>query len=203
MTLSLLLGWLINLTCFLFSLAGVVLIFLYSLKLKGTRAGFFLPAFAAFLLPLGAWAVYKPDEIFSAVPIMIGIIGFCFELEPYWCQTILDVEGDRIHDARTIPVYYGIAITSRIMLIMYSTAFVLLILLFFMADLWYCYLLTVLLPGGALLALYIDFARKANSTRAGWLFALTMIYLTLFCFAIVVEKLFLSAHDFLLRLEIL
>ena len=203
MALSLLFGLLINRICFLFTLGGIALILIYSLKLKRTRAGFFLPAFAAFLLPLGAWAVYKPGEIFSTVPVMIGIIGFCFELEPYWCQTILDVEGDRIRDARTIPVYFGIAATSRIMMIMFSIAYLLLILLFSIADLWYLYLMTVALPGAALLVMYIDFARKASATMARWLFASTMMYLTLFCLAIMVEKTFQSVHELLLRLEIL
>jgi 4-hydroxybenzoate polyprenyltransferase len=198
MAVSLLFSLLINAVCFLITLVGEFLIVVYSLKLKRTRTGFLLPALAAFILPPGAWAVYRPGHLFSLVPVIVGITGFCFELEPYWCQSILDIEGDRKRHAMTIPACYGVRFTAKVMLLMYSISFGLLVLLFFIAGLWYLYLSVTIILGTILLWYHVDFLKRFTPFRAKRLFILSMGYLIIVCSTIIVERFALSLYRFFL-----
>ena len=100
---------LLNRVCLSLLILGLAASVLYSAVLKRTLWGFLVPALATVLFVLGAWAAYRPSEILHPIPLLVAFTGFCFELQPYWCHTILDVEGDRKGRARTIPNTYEVS----------------------------------------------------------------------------------------------
>ena len=187
MILSVIFAFLLNETVFILALIGILMIVSYSKKLKRTRIGFIPPAIGSALLPLGAWAAYDPVNVLSITPILIAIIGFCFELQPYWCDTISDIKGDRERNAYTIPVYYGSKATSRIMLLMYVIAFSCLLYLYQVANLGTLYLGATLVGGIFVLFGFIDFTVKHKPEKAGGLFNMAMGYISVISVVIILE----------------
>ncbi|MDY6965455.1 MAG: UbiA family prenyltransferase [Halobacteriota archaeon] len=178
---------LLNTTEFILILIGIVMIVSYSKKLKRTRIGFIPPAIGSALLPLGAWAAYSPESVLSTTPVLIAIIGFCFELQPYWSDTISDIKGDRERNAYTIPVYYGSKATSRIMLGMYIISFVCLLYLYQVADLGIMYLGITLGLGIVVLFGFLDFTLNHNPKKATRQFNMAMGYISLISVVIILE----------------
>lgn len=189
---SVIFALLLNDTEFFLILLGIVMIISYSTKLKRTRVGFIPPAIGSALLPLGAWAAYDPVNVLSITPVLIAITGFCFELVPYWCDTISDIKGDRERNAYTIPVYYGSKATSRIMFFMYILSFVCLMYLYQVADLGFLYLGVTLGLGIVVLFAFLDFTVKHKPEKAGKLFKLAMSYISLISVVIILEMVFLG-----------
>lgn len=187
LSLSATVSYLINATCFGILGVGLVLIVLYSAKLKRTLLGFLLPAFGAALLPLGAWAVYRPETTFSLIPLCIAAVGFCFELQPYWCQSILDRDGDQRWGADTLLTRYGTRCIARMMLASYVLSFAGLIFLYLISELDILYLSVVLLFGIGVLIGFLDFGRHPRPEKAKWLFVFSMGYITLVSMAIMLE----------------
>ena len=126
---SLVFAFLLNWVCAILLVCGVALIFSYSAYLKRTVWGFLPPAVAAFLIPLGAFGAYNPAAAFSLPAIIIALAGFFFELIPYWCQTLPDIEGDRIRRIPTIAVKLGARKTSIAILFCYVLCIFFLVLL--------------------------------------------------------------------------
>ena len=177
----------LNLTEIILILIGIVMIISYSIKLKRTRIGFIPPAIGSALLPLGAWAAYDPANVLTTTPLLIAIIGFCFELQPYWCDTISDIEGDRERNAYTLPVYYGSKATSRIMFGMFLLSFVCLLYLYQVAELGIMYLGITLGLGIVVFIGFLDFMLNHRPEKAGRLFNMTMGYISLISVVIILE----------------
>lgn len=172
-------AFLINTTCLILMAVGGAMNLLYSLYLKRTRLGFLPPAIAAFLLPMGAWCAFRPSEILHPVPLINATLGFCFELVPYWCQTIMDVDADRDRGVYTIPVYYGYRLTAWAMFVMFLLSLFLLLGLFMVTRLGSVYCLTVIVFGIPLLVGYWKFLRHRTIGHLPLLFALSMAYIVL------------------------
>ena len=126
---SLVFAFFLNRVCAILLVCGVTLIFSYSAYLKKTVWGFLPPAVAAFLIPLGAFAAYNPSSAFSSPAIIMALAGFFFELIPYWCQTLPDIEGDRIRGIPTIAVKLGARKTGIAILFCYALSIFFLVLL--------------------------------------------------------------------------
>jgi len=191
----------LNRVCLGLLISGLAASVLYSALLKRTLWGFLLPALATVPFVLGAWAVYRPSEILHPVPLLIAFIGLCFELQPYWCHTILDIEGDRKGDAKTIPNTYGTRFTGKVMLALYVASFAALIMLWSVAGLSTFYLLVVLFIGSLVLLAYVDFVVRHAPRKARWLFVFSMGYLTIISMCIVGEKTVLSMLRFLRHVQ--
>ncbi len=187
MVVSLIFAILLNPTEVVLILIGIVMITTYSARLKRTRIGFIPPAIGSALLPFGAWAAYQPESVLTATPILISIIGFCFELQPYWCDTISDIKGDRERNAYTIPVYYGGDLTSKIMLGMYVVSFLSLLSLYNVADLGLLYLAVVFGMGIFVLYGFLDFALNHKPENADRLFKMAMSYISIISVVIILE----------------
>ncbi|MDY6932014.1 MAG: UbiA family prenyltransferase [Halobacteriota archaeon] len=187
MIISVVFAILLNPTEVVLILIGIVMITTYSARLKRTRIGFIPPAIGSALLPFGAWAAYHPESVLSTTPILISIIGFCFELQPYWCDTISDIKGDRERNAYTIPVYYGSEFTSKIMLGMYVVSFLALLSLYNVAGLGILYLAIVFGMGIFVLYGFIDFAINHKPEKAERLFKMAMSYISIISVVIILE----------------
>jgi 4-hydroxybenzoate polyprenyltransferase len=145
---------------------GIFLIFTYSAKLKKTQIGFLPPALAAFLIPLGAFAVYDPAQTFCRASIVIGLAGFFFELVPYWSQTLPDVEGDRNRGLKTISVCHGERTAAVFIFLSFAVCLVFLLYLYKIALLSTPYLLFTTIVGGLLALFLVWFIFRPDARNA-------------------------------------
>ena len=77
------------------------------------------------LMFLVGWGVYRPIE---AIPIWLIIFLYTHEVFIVLCKDFSDVEGDRQAGISTIPIIYGKARGAVLALILYLTAFMLLLI---------------------------------------------------------------------------
>lgn len=178
---------LINTFCLVLISIGIVLIILYSLKLKRTIWGFILPALGAALLPLGSWATYKPENIFSQIPLLIAILGFFIEIPPYFCETIMDTQEDKDKGVYTLPVSWGIKFTSKLMFFCYVISLIIIIYLWKIINLESPYLLITTILGSILLKYYVNFIKFPDITKTYKLFNFTMAYIVIWSTMVILE----------------
>lgn len=192
---------LLNRVCLGLLAIGLTASVLYSAMLKRMLWGFLVPALATVPFVLGAWASYRPSEVLHPIPWLVAFIGVCFELQPYWCHTILDVEGDRKGRAKTIPNTYGTRFTGTVMLALYIVSLAALIMLWSIAGLSTFYLMGVLFAGGLVLLAYVDFVVRHVPGKARWLFVFSMGYITMISMCIVAEKTMVSLLRFVQHVQ--
>lgn len=185
LVISIIFAYKINFICLALILLGIILIISYSLKLKRTKIGFILPALGAALLPLGAWATYKPESIFSLISILVAILGFFIEIPPYFCHTILDIKGDKDRKAYTLPVSWGIKFTAKLMFFMYFVSLLIIIYLWKVTNLGTPYLLVTSILGLIILRYYLDFMRFSAIIEVPKLFNLTMGYIIIWSLMVI------------------
>lgn len=184
-------AFLINFPTGMIMAFGVVLILSYSAILKRTLGGFLPPALGAALLPIGAWSTYRPESVVSSVPLAMAIIGFCFELQPYWCRAIQDRKGDEGSTTRTLPVVLGPGLTAGVMLLMFLLAFwVMMFLKVLTPALGTPYLTTLLAGGIFLFVLHGILVIKRTDFMASLLYYASMVFITLLSMVIMLEVLF-------------
>lgn len=164
--LSLIIASRINLTCVLFLAVGIILMFTYSVKLKQTQIGFLLPAFAAFLIPQGAFAVYKPSMVFCDVALVMGLAGFFFQLVPYWSQNLSDMGDRETRQFGAVSVFYGGRKTASSILMSFIICLLFFIYLHRLADLSMLYFLFTAISGGLLVAFLLWFVSRPSPKNA-------------------------------------
>lgn len=96
---------------------GVVATWVYSAPPWRTKARLWLanPTIAVprgFLVPVAGWAVLAPVGSFE--PFALGLVPGLFVLGAATTKDFADVEGDRAHGCRTLPVVLGLAPAARI-----------------------------------------------------------------------------------------
>ena len=96
---------------------GVVATWAYSAPPWRTKARLWLanPTIAVprgFLVPVAGWAVLAP--VTSAEPFALGLVPGLFVLGAATTKDFADVEGDRAHGCRTLPVVLGLAPAARV-----------------------------------------------------------------------------------------
>jgi 4-hydroxybenzoate polyprenyltransferase len=194
---SLVFAFLLNWVCVILLLCGVALIFSYSAYLKKTVWGFLPPAVAAFLIPLGAFGAYNPAAAFSLPAIIMGLAGFFFELIPYWCQTLVDIEGDRARGIPTIAVKLGARKTSIAILFCYVLCIFFLVLLGRQVPLGRPYFL-VLICGAVIVGLMtILLLLKPVGKRALALYFISLIFIGAVALAIILETAYNAKDKYL------
>ncbi|MBL9085867.1 MAG: UbiA family prenyltransferase [Planctomycetia bacterium] len=96
---------------------GVVATWAYSAPPWRTKARLWLanPTIAVprgFLVPVAGWAVLAP--VTSVEPFALGLVPGLFVLGAATTKDFADVEGDRAHGCRTLPVVLGLASAARV-----------------------------------------------------------------------------------------
>jgi 4-hydroxybenzoate polyprenyltransferase len=185
--LSMVLAASLNRTTLGILIAGTLLSITYSRWLKRTPAGFLPPALGAALLPLGAWSIYSPESVLSGCPLLLAGIGFSFELVPYWCQSVLDVESDRVRKLKTVPALLGTLRTAQIMLVVVALSLIMVGSLFWVSALSRIYLGVAAGFGLAILLGHLDFVIRHDPRRAARLFVADLAYITLVSIAIMTD----------------
>jgi 4-hydroxybenzoate polyprenyltransferase len=196
---SLVFAFFLNPVCAILLICGVALIFSYSAYFKKTAWGFFPPALAAFLIPLGAFGAYNPTAAFSSLAIIMALAGFFFELVPYWCQTLVDIEGDRTRGIPTIAVKLGTRKTSIAILFCYVLCIFFLVLLGREVSLGRPYFLVVICGAVPVGLMTILLLRKPVGKRALALYFISLIFIGAVALAIILETAY-SAKDKYLNL---
>jgi 4-hydroxybenzoate polyprenyltransferase len=194
---SLIFAFFLNWVCAILLVCGVALIFSYSAYLKRTVWGFLPPAFAAFLIPLGAFGAYNPAAAFSSPAIIMGFAGFFFELIPYWCQTFPDIEGDRARGIPTIAVKLGARKTSVAILLCYVLCMLFLLLLGKHTSLGTPYF-SVVICGGILVALMVILLLiRPDGKRALGLYFISLIFIGAVALAIIFQTAYNAIDKYL------
>jgi chlorophyll synthase len=96
---------------------GVLATWVYSAPPLRTKRRLWLanPTIAlprGFLVPVAGWATLAP--VTSAEPFVLGLVPGLFVLGAATTKDFADVEGDRAHGCRTLPVVLGLAPAARI-----------------------------------------------------------------------------------------
>ncbi|MFH1421785.1 MAG: UbiA family prenyltransferase [Planctomycetota bacterium] len=186
----------LNWTCAVILLFGIGFIYSYSAYFKGTVWGFLPPALAAFIIPLGGFGAYNASAAFSKPAILMGLVGFFFELIPYWSQTIPDIEGDKTRKLPTIAVKYGASKTAATILITYLPCMVFMWLLGKEVHLSGLYFL-IIICGGAAVALTIIFLLfKPAPSRALALYFTSLIFIGIVSVVIILEKAYYAKEKY-------
>jgi 4-hydroxybenzoate polyprenyltransferase len=107
---ALLCGWLASPGFFACVLAGTALTFLYSappLRLKCRPVGALVAIAIArgVLVPVAGWALFAPVD--TPEPWSLGVVVGLFVLGAAATKDFADVEGDREHGSRTLPILLG------------------------------------------------------------------------------------------------
>lgn len=96
---------------------GVAATWVYSAPPWRTKARLWLanPTIAVprgFLVPVAGWAVLAP--VATVEPFALGLVPGLFVLGAATTKDFADVEGDRAHGCRTLPVVFGLAPAARV-----------------------------------------------------------------------------------------
>ncbi len=148
----------INLESTLVVLAAIIIITSYSGYFKRKTPLSFIPVGLAYgLVPLGVWLAFSgislPVILFS---LMIGITDLGFTN----LDASRDVYGDKKSDIPTLPVTLGIPFVSKFVLVCWTIGIALSILIWYVADLWYVYLMSAILAALWFLRRYWEFLQS-------------------------------------------
>jgi 4-hydroxybenzoate polyprenyltransferase len=147
------------------------------------------------LVPFGVWLAVEPVGLLKAGPgihpasiiltMMICITDWGFTN----CDASRDVVGDEAKGIPTMPVTYGIPVTSKLVAIFWLIGVALSIALGLYAGLGPLYLVSAALAGGWLLLQNLDFVRHPTAERGDRLFYQSASYRSVLFAAIIVDVL--------------
>ena len=160
--LGLLIGYMLNLWAFLFAFGAYLLMYLYAWKLKPTPfVGNLTVATLTGVTPLyGAVAVGK-----IGLAGYLALCAFLVNVAREIFKDIEDVEGDRVHGAKTLPIIWGVKRTSK-MGVLFSLATILASFLPVKAGIGLGYLPIIVVDGVILFSSY-EILKDPSPTTAG------------------------------------
>lgn len=159
---------------------ATAVITLYTVYFKRNTPFSFIPVGIAYgLVPVGIWLAIDPAGILlpSASPYLLPLPGLLFGLMicmSDWGFTLAgvsrDVEGDRAKGAPTLPVTYGIPLTSKFIFVIWIIGVLLSLAIGYTANLGPLYFIVALASGIWMLWRCIRFIKKPEPQLGGKLF---------------------------------
>ena len=157
-------------------------------KRKTPFSNFFVVAAVA-LTPLAIFYVYTPQITLAA--ILLGLINLFFEPGFTWSGVCRDLHGDKRLGIPTIPLKYGISLTSKLILASWILVVPLSLALFFYTELGVIYLIGSTLAGLWLVFLAIRFIKQPTPKVGGSVFLRATLWLWVFSIAVTFDIIFL------------
>lgn len=182
---SLVIFYRLNLYAFLTLVAAIITITLYSGYLKRkTPLSFVSVGIAYGLVPIMVWLVFaKLTTSIILFGLMICITDWGFTLS----GVSRDVKGDSQKGAPTLPVSYGIKLTSKFVFICWLIGIILSITIYYSAGLGYIYLITSILSGVWLLYRCVYFIKFSQPEVGGNLFLQAAKYRSILFLALIID----------------
>jgi len=187
-------GQALSYSAFLFGIAAVVALYLnpeslvalivatlvmavYSMWAKrNTPFSWVLVGLAYGIVPIGVWLALAPLGLLKAGPgfhigalifgAMIGITDWGFTN----CDASRDVEGDKKKGIPTLPVTYGISLTSKFVAFTWVLGVALSLALGITTDLGYLYFGAAIVAGAWMLLQSLDFVKNPTAERGNQIF---------------------------------
>lgn len=144
---------------------------------------------AVALMPIAVFHLYTPQ--LTLVVILLAAINLFFEPGFTWSGVCKDVEGDSKLGIPTLPLRYGIPITSRLILISWLLVVLLSLVLYFSTELSTIYLVGSTFAGLWLVALAAKFVREPTPEVGGSTFLKSTLWLWVFSLAVILDVVFL------------
>ena len=170
----------LNLEAFVILIAATAVITLYTVILKRKTPFSFISVGIAYgLVPAGIWLAIDPAGVLmpAVSPYLLPLSGLLFGLMicmTDWGFTLAgvcrDVEGDREKGAPTLPVTYGIPITSKFILAIWTIGVLLSLAIGYAAGLGPVYFLIALASGIWMLWRCVRFIKTPKPELGGKLF---------------------------------
>ncbi|MCC2508571.1 UbiA family prenyltransferase [Methanimicrococcus blatticola] len=170
----------LNLEAFAVLIVATTVITLYTVLFKRSTPFSFIPVGIAYgLVPVGIWLAIDPAGILmpSVSPYLLPLPGLLFGLMicmTDWGFTLAgvcrDVEGDRAKGAPTLPVTYGIPMTSKFILIIWIIGILLSLAIGYTVGLGPVYYILALASGIWMLRRCIRFIKNPEPELGGKLF---------------------------------
>ncbi|MDI6786111.1 MAG: UbiA family prenyltransferase [bacterium] len=182
---SLVIFYRLNFYAFLTLVIAIITITLYSGYLKRKTPFSFIPVGIAYgLVPIMVWLVFVKLTISAILfGLMICITDWGFTLS----GVSRDVKGDSQKGAPTLPVSYGIKITSKFVSICWLIGIALSIVIYYTANLGYIYLITSILSGIWLLYKCVNFIKSPQPEVGGNLFLQSAKYRSILFLALIID----------------
>jgi len=170
----------LNLEAFAILIIATSVITLYTVVLKRKTPFSFISVGIAYgLVPVGIWLAIDPAGVLMPAisPYVLPLSGLLFGLMicmTDWGFTLAgvcrDVEGDRAKGAPTLPVTYGIPLTSKFILVIWVVGVLLSLAIGYAAGLGPVYFLIALASGIWMLGRCVRFIKKPEPELGGKLF---------------------------------
>lgn len=170
----------LNIESFVVLIIATAVITLYTVVLKRKTPFSFVSVGIAYgLVPIGIWLAMDPAGILTPAvsPYLLPLPGILFGLMicmTDWGFTLAgvcrDVEGDRAKGAPTLPVTYGIPLTSKFILVIWILGVLLSLAIGYTAGLGPVYFLAALVSGIWMLRRCVRFIKNPEPVLGGKLF---------------------------------
>ena len=144
---------------------------------------------AVALMPFAVFHLYTPQLTLAV--ILLAAVNLFFEPGFTWSGVCKDVDGDSKLGIPTLPLKYGISITSKLILISWFLVLVLSLALYFSTDLGTIYLVGSTLAGLWLVTLAAKFVRDPTPEVGGSTFLKSTLWLWVFSLAVILDVIFL------------
>jgi 4-hydroxybenzoate polyprenyltransferase len=182
-------------------MATLVITFYSAVAKRRTPLSFIPVGIAYGLVPIGIWLVFDPAGILTDVnPSQVGIIPISGLLLGImicvtdWGFTLSgvsrDVEGDRLRNAPTTPVKFGIKFTSKLIFIFWVIGVFCSLLIGYFGHLGPIYFGGALVAGIWMLYQCIDFINNPTPERGGTLFLQGSRYRSVMFSSLIVDVVF-------------
>lgn len=162
-----------------FIIAAGVITFYSSVAKRSTFLSFFPVGISYGLVPIGVWLAFDPAGIFKTsidnqiLPLPAIFLGLMICVTD-WGFTLSgvarDVEGDRAKGAPTVPVTFGVPVTSKFIFVCWVVGVAASLVIGYTAHLGPLYFAGAIFGGGWILWQSIDFIKNPLPERGGKLF---------------------------------